>query len=67
MSETVVVAVRSRPLNKKEIAQKEPVIVKISESVSIEIQSPIPPPKHFTFDHCFDADSLQVCTINCNA
>lgn len=59
-AETVVVALRCRPLNKKEIAQKEAVIVNISDMTVIEVQAPNPPPKQFTFDHVFDDQSRQV-------
>lgn len=63
--ENVRVAVRLRPLSKKEkTSDCIPVVVADSENAAVFVQNPNPshvgPPKTFMFDLVFDSDSKQV-------
>lgn len=63
--ENVRVAVRLRPLSKKEKSSGcVPVVVADSENAAVFVQNPNPshvgPPKTFMFDLVFDSDSKQV-------
>lgn len=63
--ENVRVAVRLRPLSKKEKSTGcVPVVVADSENAAVFVQNPNPshvgPPKTFMFDLVFDSDSKQV-------
>jgi kinesin family protein 3/17 len=63
--ENVRVAVRLRPLSKKEkLSGCIPVVVADSENAVVYVQNPNPshigPPKTFMFDLVFDSDSKQV-------
>lgn len=69
--ENVRVAVRLRPLSKKEKSSGcVPVVVADSENAAVFVQNPNPshvgPPKTFMFDLVFDSDSKQVswCLVN---
>lgn len=64
--ENVRVAVRLRPLSKKEkLSGCVPVVVADPENAAVFVQNPNPshvgPPKTFMFDLVFDSDSKQVC------
>lgn len=63
--ENVRVAVRLRPLSKKEkTSDCASVVVADSENAAVFVQNPNPshvgPPKTFMFDLVFDSDSKQV-------
>lgn len=64
--ENVRVAVRLRPLSKKEKSSGcVSVVVADPENAAVFVQNPNPlhigPPKTFMFDLVFDSDSKQVC------
>ena len=56
-SESVKVVIRCRPLNKKEMQAGNDIVVNMNlEKGEIFVTRPgsDEPPKHFTFDHCYD-------------
>ena len=58
---SVMVAVRCRPMNTREINQKESKIVVIKENgyAALQSEEDSMPPREFSFDYTYDEDSLQ--------
>ena len=58
---SVMVAVRCRPMNKRELDQKEAKIITMKEDGYAAIQPPEEgaAPREFSFDYTYDDDSIQ--------